>query len=201
MVMDSASSHGWLPFPVPAVRRRFRLLFLRLFFCRAVGTESCGVRDGGARAPLELHTDFRVRRYPGTIRHDKADHTSGQPTLRPNSPVSVAEPLQQRNVLRVLHSVKRMGSHVFRRFRLTWLRKNGAPKDLERFWMGHAPEEVGALYSKLKEDVAFRQEWARRIGFPSTKLSTVAALQTRGRLSMPKVPRLVQHRLEFPAIG
>ena len=74
------------------------------------------------------------------------------------------EPLQQRNVLRVLHSVKRVGFHAFRRFRLTWLRKNAAPKDLERFWMGHAAEEVGDLYSKLKEDVAFRQEWAERIG-------------------------------------
>jgi len=74
------------------------------------------------------------------------------------------ESLQQRNVLRVLHSVKRVGFHAFRRFRLTWLRKSGAPKDLERFWMGHAPEEVGDLYSKLKEDVAFRQEWAGRIG-------------------------------------
>ena len=30
--------------------------------------------------------------------------------------------------------------------------------------MGHAPEEVGDLYSKLKEDVLFRQEWAERIG-------------------------------------
>jgi integrase len=72
--------------------------------------------------------------------------------------------LQQRNVLRVLHSVKSVGFHAFRRFRLTWLRKNGAPKDLERSWMGHAAEEVGDLYSKLKDDVAFRQEWAERIG-------------------------------------
>jgi integrase len=73
-------------------------------------------------------------------------------------------PLQQRNVLRVLHSVKSVGFHAFRRFRLTWLRKNSAPKDLERFWMGHAPEEVGDLYSKLKDDIAFRQEWAKRMG-------------------------------------
>lgn len=74
------------------------------------------------------------------------------------------KPLQQRNVLRILHNVKRVGFHAFRRFRLTWLRKSGAPKDLERFWMGHAPEDVGDLYSKLKEDVAFRQEWTGRIG-------------------------------------
>jgi integrase len=74
------------------------------------------------------------------------------------------KPLQQRNVLRVLHGVKPIGFHAFRRFRLTWLRKTGAPRDLERFWMGHAPQEVGDLYSKLGDDVAFRQEWAERIG-------------------------------------
>jgi integrase len=74
------------------------------------------------------------------------------------------KPLQQRNVLWILHAVKGVGFHAFRRFRLTWLRKNGVPKDLERIWMGHASEEVGDLYSKLKEDVAFRQEWAERIG-------------------------------------
>jgi len=57
-----------------------------------------------------------------------------------------------------------VGFHAFRRFRLTWLRKNGTRRDLERYWMGHAAEEVGDLYSKLKDDVAFRQEWAERIG-------------------------------------
>jgi hypothetical protein len=30
--------------------------------------------------------------------------------------------------------------------------------------MGHASEEVGDLYSKLKDDVAFRQSWSERIG-------------------------------------
>jgi integrase len=74
------------------------------------------------------------------------------------------KPLQQRNVLRVLHRAKHVGFHAFRRFRLTWLRKNSVPKDLERYWMGHAPEEVGDLYSKLKDDVSFRQEWAERAG-------------------------------------
>ena len=67
-------------------------------------------------------------------------------------------------VLRVLHKVRPVGFHAFRRFLLTWLRKNGTPRDLEHYWMGHAAEEVGDLYSKLKDDVAFRQEWAERIG-------------------------------------
>jgi len=31
----------------------------------------------------------------------------------------------------------RCGAHAFRRFRLTWLRKNDVPKGPERFWMGH----------------------------------------------------------------
>ena len=74
------------------------------------------------------------------------------------------KPLQQRNVLRILHSVKPVGFHAFRRFRLTWLRKCGAPRDLERFWMGHASGDVGDLYSKIRDDVSFRQEWAERIG-------------------------------------
>ena len=73
-------------------------------------------------------------------------------------------PLQQRNVLRILHGRKPVEFQAFRRFRLTWLRKNGVPKDLERYWMGHAPEEVGDLYSKLKDDVALRQDWAERAG-------------------------------------
>ncbi|PYT73550.1 MAG: hypothetical protein DMG39_06205 [Acidobacteria bacterium] len=73
-------------------------------------------------------------------------------------------------MLRILHAVKSVGFRAFRRFRLTWLRKNGVPKDLERYWMGHAPEEVGDLYSKLKDNVSFRQQWAERIGlrFEST---------------------------------
>lgn len=74
------------------------------------------------------------------------------------------KPLQQRNVLRILHGRKKVGFHAFRRFRLTWLRRNSVPRDLERYWMGHAAEEIGDLYSKLKDDVAFRQEWAERAG-------------------------------------
>jgi integrase len=73
-------------------------------------------------------------------------------------------PMAARNALKVLHGFIPVGFHAFRRFRLTWLRKNGAPKDLERYWMGHAATEVGDLYSKLRDDVAYRQEWAQRIG-------------------------------------
>jgi integrase len=95
------------------------------------------------------------------------------------------KPLQQRNVLRILHGVKSVGFHAFRRFRLTWLRKNSVPKDLERYWMGHAPEEVGDLYSKLKDDVSFRQEWAERagLGFELVHVGT----QNAGEIKIVKV--------------
>jgi integrase len=69
---------------------------------------------------------------------------------------------------------KKTGAHAFRRFRLTWLRKNDVPKDLEHFWMGHEDEEIGDRYSKLKDDVAFRKEVVERIGLgfelPSKKV-------------------------------
>ena len=74
-------------------------------------------------------------------------------------------PLLSRNVLRVLHKAWSDAEfHAFRRFRMTWLRRNSVPKDLERYWMGHAPGEVGDLYSKLNDDLIFRREWTEKIG-------------------------------------
>jgi len=59
---------------------------------------------------------------------------------------------------------QKAGHHAFRRFRLTWLRENKVPTDLERFWMGHANETVGDDYSGLKENIVFRKKVAERIG-------------------------------------
>jgi integrase len=79
--------------------------------------------------------------------------------------------LSQTNLLRrglhpALEELKqpKAGFHAFRRYRLTWLRKNRVHADLERFWMGHENETVGDGYSKMKEDVAFRLEQAETVG-------------------------------------
>jgi integrase len=56
------------------------------------------------------------------------------------------------------------GAHAFRRFRTTWLRKQNAPEDLIRFWLGHANKSVTDGYSKLKEDVMFRKKIAEQVG-------------------------------------
>jgi integrase len=80
-------------------------------------------------------------------------------------------PLLQSNVLRLsLHPIlkelkqPKSGAHAFRRFRTTWLRKQLAPEDLIRFWLGHANQGVTDSYSKLKEDVTFRKQVAEQAG-------------------------------------
>jgi integrase len=80
-------------------------------------------------------------------------------------------PLLQSNVLRnSLHPLlkrleqPKMGAHAFRRFRTTWLRKQRAPEDLIRFWLGHANRSITDIYSKVKDDAMFRKEVAERVG-------------------------------------
>ena len=88
-----------------------------------------------------------------------------------------------------------VGMYGFRRFRLTWLRKNRVPGDVERFWMGHddqekpvprdlerswmghADEEVGDLYSKVEEEAEFCLKIADSVGLgftlpPEKKIQT-----------------------------
>ena len=73
----------------------------------------------------------------------------------------------QTNLLRrSLHPIlaelklEKAGLHAMRRFRTTWLRKQRAPEDLIKFWLGHAKESVTDGYSKLADDVEFRAEVA-----------------------------------------
>jgi integrase len=80
-------------------------------------------------------------------------------------------PLFQSRILRfalhpLLKSLKQSisGAHAFRRFRTTWLRKQHAPEDLVRFWLGHANGSITDRYSKLNEDVAFRKKVAEQVG-------------------------------------
>ena len=58
------------------------------------------------------------------------------------------------------------GNHAFRRFRNTYLRNyTECPEGLYKYWMGHAGKDMSDLYDKIKEDVAFRRQWAERCGF------------------------------------
>ena len=75
-------------------------------------------------------------------------------------------PLSQRNVLRAFYIAGAMcGFHALRRFRTETLRREGVPEDLVRLWLGHAGTSVTDTYANgLAADVAWRQEWANRVG-------------------------------------
>jgi len=84
-------------------------------------------------------------------------------------------PMSQTNLLkRSLHPLleecgcETMGFHALRRFRATWLRKQHAPEDLIRYWLGHANQTVTDGYSKLSEDEKFRLEVAQNVGIGYT---------------------------------
>ena len=81
------------------------------------------------------------------------------------------KPLSQTNVVRrSLHpileelKVEKTGFHAMRRFRTTWLRKQRAPEDIIKFWLGHAKESITDTYSKLADDGDFRQQVVETVG-------------------------------------
>lgn len=83
----------------------------------------------------------------------------------------MGKPLNPSNLrTRVIHPLLKKkglplgGTHIFRRFRITWLRENSVQPDIERFWLGHANQAVGDHYSMLKRNVKFRKQIADKIG-------------------------------------
>lgn len=65
-------------------------------------------------------------------------------------------------ILKELEHVKG-GFNIFRRFRISKLKKSDCPEFLQHFWSGHAHTHVSERYTKL-EDRDFRLEWAEKIG-------------------------------------
>ena len=58
-----------------------------------------------------------------------------------------------------------VGFHAFRRFRITQLRKAGAPEGLVKFWAGHSKNgDITDRYDKTSSDLVTRREWAQRAG-------------------------------------
>ena len=59
---------------------------------------------------------------------------------------------------------EQFGHHAFRRFRVTWLRRQRCPADLRHFWLGHAGRTVEDYYDRLREDVEFRKQTVEEVG-------------------------------------
>jgi integrase len=91
------------------------------------------------------------------------------------------KPLQQRNVLRVLHATgKPVGFHAFRRYRAAVLRKAQVPEDLIGMWLGHAQNLTDRYAEQLREDMVYRAEWCKRAGLGfSVVTQNVAQFETR----------------------
>ena len=61
--------------------------------------------------------------------------------------------------------MEKQGGHAFRRFRVTWLRKDyraGLLKHLETFWLRHKPALVRDLYSALTMMLSFTKPGPRK---------------------------------------
>lgn len=80
-------------------------------------------------------------------------------------------PISGNNILkRVLHpllqrlGIPRAGLHAFRHSRVTMLRKNGTPEDLQRQWIGHSCLRTTDRYSHTREELEYRRENASKVG-------------------------------------
>ncbi len=59
---------------------------------------------------------------------------------------------------------KKIGFQAFRRFRTTHLRAEGVPEDFVQFWLGYKEKSITDRYSKMKERLELRKDWADQAG-------------------------------------
>lgn len=60
--------------------------------------------------------------------------------------------------------IPKAGLHAFRHSRVTMLRKNGAPEDLQKQWIGHSSLRTTDRYSHTDQEVEYRKSAASRVG-------------------------------------
>jgi integrase len=80
-------------------------------------------------------------------------------------------PLSAGNIRkRILHpllaklGIPKAGLHAFRHSRVTMLRKNGTPADLQRQWIGHSSLKTTDRYSHTDQELEYRRSAAKRVG-------------------------------------
>jgi integrase len=80
-------------------------------------------------------------------------------------------PLSAGNIRnRVLHllltklGIPKAGLHAFRHSRVTLLRKNGTPADLQKSWIGHSSLRTTDRYAHTDQELEYRQREASRVG-------------------------------------
>jgi integrase len=100
------------------------------------------------------------------LREHLAGRTSGRVFQASNG-----APIDDGNLRsRVLHPLLKKlgiphgGFHAYRHGRVTILRKNGTPSELEKQWIGHSSLRVTDGYSHTDQEVEYRQRNARKVG-------------------------------------
>jgi integrase len=80
-------------------------------------------------------------------------------------------PLSAGNIRnRVLHpllaklGIPKAGLHAFRHSRVTLLRKNGTPADLQKLWIGHSSLRTTDRYAHTDQELEYRHREASRVG-------------------------------------
>ena len=56
------------------------------------------------------------------------------------------------------------GEHSFRRYRVTFLRLEGAPQPMIDIWPGHGKKTMSDEYTRLNTETAKRRDWAEKVG-------------------------------------
>lgn len=127
------------------------------------------VKTEASYRKVDIHPSVAV-----LLKHFVGDRKTGLLfRSRNGKPLSLTNILKRHlhPALKALHYVNphtgdhKAGSHAFRRFRNTYLRNRAnCPEGLYQYWLGHAEASMSARYDKIKEDDAFRLEWAEKCG-------------------------------------
>ena len=99
---------------------------------------------------------------------------------------STGQPVTQTNILkRELHpllatlEISKRGFHCFRRFRNTFLRQAHCPDGILKFWMGHSGRDMSDLYDRSREDLQYRKDVAKAMGFGFELPKTLSAKRSK----------------------
>jgi integrase len=128
-----------------------------------------GVWNGQELSPKTRNAIREIDIHPGLaelLRQHVRDKKVGRVfEARNGSPISGDNVLK-----RVLHpllkrlGIPKAGLHAFRHSRVTMLRKNGTPEDLQKQWIGHSSLRTTDRYSHTHQELEYRRLAASKAG-------------------------------------
>lgn len=140
-----------------------------LDLCNCVIHVRRGIWNGREQAPKTVNAVREIDIDPGLaemLGQYLGDKKAGRVfEARNGSPISANNVLK-----RVLHplleklGIPKAGLHAFRHSRVTMLRKNGTPEDLQKQWIGHSSLRTTDRYSHTHQELEYRRLAASKVG-------------------------------------